>query len=225
MRPESARVSTPHSSGGRRGCKANSNGIRRLIYSSNPRSTPVRSPDKISGTLVMPRFGRQRDSRVINLRLVPQGLVRAISWHVSSLESLSPRSLSPFASRSNYGFRASERDLWHFFPLSRERSSLWIASLDRGSVSFYECIVRWSVEERNWSRDLDASPRCWHLHCSMSLIADLHGLRESSTSLIAAAVLRELWGIFSRSRSNNVTVLRLIDLFSLVNSSSLAAGN
>lgn len=67
--------------------------------------------------------------------------------------------------------------------------------------------------------------QCWHLHCSMSLIADLHGLCESGTSLIAAAVLRELWGIFSRSRRNNVTVLRLIDLFSLVNSSSLAAGN
>lgn len=40
----------------------------------------------------MPRFGRQRDSRVINLRLVSQGLVRAISWRVSSPLSLS---LSP----------------------------------------------------------------------------------------------------------------------------------
>lgn len=49
------------------GCEAKSNGARRLIYSSNPRSTPVRSLDRISGTLVMPRFGRQRDSRVINL--------------------------------------------------------------------------------------------------------------------------------------------------------------
>lgn len=56
VRPESARVSTSHSSGAKRerergerphreGCKANFNGARRLIYTSNPLliHPPVRS--------------------------------------------------------------------------------------------------------------------------------------------------------------------------------------
>lgn len=55
------------------------------------------------------------------------------------------------------------------------------------------------------------------LHCSVPLIADLHGLLESPApvvSLIVGAVLRELCGIFSgRGRVVITTVLRLIDLF------------
>lgn len=165
----------------------------------------------------MPRSGRHRDSRVIYSRCFTTAPSYRVNESALRVPFLRPcRCIFPAVLRFIPATDSTRTIMIYdifFHSYRAERSGLDRRRIEgadrRGRCHFTN--ARDGTE--GWSRAFRCIRR-WHLHCSMLLIADLHGLRKAGASLIPRAVLRELWGIFSGYRRNNVTMLRLIDLFS-----------